>query len=180
MNFDERMGITRRELTKFLSRYSPPRAMNDEAQAASFMGICTAINKRIAANVNEGVFRDRLSKIFEAVADTHETNAWPVQSVFVKAAGLVAKRTQAEGTSAGDWKPSDPLRRAIDRMQRHEAVEERFLYGPEAHEIERVVGSDLLKAYRSALFFSERNVYGEDEALDRERARKDKHERAVQ
>ena len=71
-------------------------------------------------------------------------------------------------------------RYAADRISAGEAVSDAWLYGPIAVEIERsgLVGADIMRKYRSALYFSAKDLHGEETARDTERAWVARHEAA--
>lgn len=177
MQYAERISVARDVLARFLTQFSAPRAMSQDARDATFSGYCEAVNKRISAGINESEFRQRLERICEIVADTHETHAWPLRAEFVKACSKAAPKP--EGVSEG-YKP-DPYRIAASRIHAGDAVGDEWLFGRRCRElIEKTDITDAhLKPYRSALFFADRELMGEDVARTREAVRLARHEERI-
>lgn len=161
---------------RWLDRFSPPqkiatneRAMQDER--ASLLRVLLKF-----APKEDG--RAWFNRITEALEYQMKTRAWP--TVNELGSCCVADR-KANGSKAPEWfKPADEYEIAAKRMQAAEAVSESYLYGMKARELlaRGLVSDSLMQAYRSALFFKLRDVYGEDKAREMEGRLLDEHARS--
>lgn len=102
MNYETRIAIIRTALGRFLSRYSPPRNLGEDAQVDTFTAICESINRHLP---NTGDIDSRLDRMFSIVGDKHKTNAWPVQGDFATASKQVSS-VAATGSKYSEDEPS--------------------------------------------------------------------------
>lgn len=170
MNYDARIAVIEDALLRFQSRYTSPRAMGRDAQADTFAGTCEAINRNFPAGVNEGQMRDRLRRVFDFVADRHETNAWPLQAEYVRA----LRETSASGivSADGGWKVG-PEKIFAGRIRRGEPVGDMWLFGRNFRALKDrhdITEADV-QPYRNSLFFADRDQVGEEEAKRRQAER---------
>lgn len=175
------MTISRTEdiatrFNEWLDRYSPPRHMadNERALQAEVNALLHPI-LRFAPKSGWGQWLDGTLASLDAKM---KTRAWPTVSE-VTSACQGAARAAAEAGVKADF-TLNPVRVVANRMQAGDAVGEEWLYGRRAVELERacLVGADRMQAYRSALFFSWKNAYGEPAALRMEAEAKARHARA--
>lgn len=170
MNYEDRIEAIEYEVARFQRRYSPPRAMTPEAQADSFSATCKSINRKLPSKIAPDALRERMTRIFEHVADRHETNAWPLQAEYIRAVNATAANSN-EGRE-NEW-TIDPVKHAAKKIRAGEPVGEGWLFGRnfrELHEQESITDADV-KPYRDGLFYAERKIVGEPEAQRRQRER---------
>ena len=74
----------------------------------------------------------------------------------------------------------DPIEATAARMNANDGVGDGWLYGRNAVDLlkSRLVGADVMRRYRSTLYFSLKKVYGDRIAVDMERRFIDRHEAA--
>lgn len=161
MKYEERIHIVRDAITSFLARYSPPKSATEESMAANFTGICEAINKRISANLNKDQFNTRIAQILDAVADKHETNAWPIQSEFVKAIERTSKAAEPSRHPETNTQQHD-LTINANRIKQGLPVSDSYLWGRLAHELLKAtdITQDQINSYRNAHHQNLTAIYG--------------------
>lgn len=160
-------------LTEFLMRFSPPQSIKDNTRAQQAEAeLLLKVLRRYAPQEGAGPWAD---KVLGIVAERSKHRAWPLASEV----GAVAKEFGERPALRAVSEPSfDPVQITADRMNRGEAVGDQWLYGARACELIRTgqVTETTMRQYRSALYFAEKKVVGEDEALKREAARKARHD----
>lgn len=132
---------------------------------------------RISASSSREGLADRVEATFQSVLENYKGRDWPSVAVFAEAAKNTApsdKSLYVVGTAA------DPLTINGARIKRMETVGDEWIFGRCAADLlvaGEVVENDLTP-YRSAIFFSEKELIGQDEALRREAVRRNKHDEA--
>lgn len=159
--------IIGKKLAAYLDRRSPPRqiANRPDAQADEIDAIMrTLMRFRPGGNLTEW-----WQRLEDGLALSCETHAWPLPKQFAKAAEA-ASRSSMVDVSAERWEP-DPIAIAARRMNEGKTVGVHCLYGPMSEALLGAgVSEDTMKRYRSAAFFTRRDMYGEDEAKAWERS----------
>ena len=166
------------EFGKWLERYSPRRALqgNSEAMQAEVNALMKVIKK--FAPMSD--YLSWLSKVTDTLDFRMKTSAWPTVNEVGSACVAVGKDRAKSGPS--DVFSLDPIDVNAKRMNSGEAVGDGFLYGRDAVELLRSgkVSMEIMTKYRSSLFFSAKDVWGEEIALKREAEWKAKHAAAEQ
>lgn len=155
MTHNEKVKALIDRLSVFLRIYTPPRTMDAEEQAKAILGIAESIAKKIAPR-DESALHETIDRTLEAVADHHESYAWPPQASFVKhiaysaAPMAVAVHTAQETISI-----------VAARMRAGDPVGDRFVFGAGADEVRDIVGADVVERYRKGVGIAFRRSYGE-------------------
>ena len=163
------------KLRAYLDRKTAPRGIADKP---------TAMREELAALVRCVLryaprqrweewwpqFEDRLS-------EDATTRAWPSEGEVKKAAGSLRGIVSVK---PADGDETDAVAVAGKRMAANEAVGDEFMYGRRAVELLRRGFVDLvtMRRYRSGLYFSAKNVYGEATARKMEAEWIARHEAA--
>jgi len=182
LDYSTRMQMTLSGLTDFLERYKQPDHLSDTTSMAEMKSICDAINARMSADLDKQAVMDRLGDVFQAVSEQYLGASWPKAAVFVKAIDGINKRsttTPIQSSNAGGSSVSGSLSLKVmsDRINSGQGVGDEYLYGRLNHELMATgaVSEEALKKCRSALFFSMKDVWGEEKALLREAECKKRH-----
>lgn len=163
------------KLERYLSRKTMPRGLDSKPAARdeelqALMRCLTRYAPRERYDEWWPRFEDRLS-------EDAQTRAWPSEGEIKKAALSIRER-QTTTVSQGD--EIDPVKVNAERIQRGEAVGDGWLWGRLAVELLQSgrVTMAQLRPYRSALYFSEKDFYGEETARKREQEREARHQHA--
>jgi hypothetical protein len=161
------------EFGLWLERYSPRRALqgNSEALQAEVKALLRVIKKY--APMND--YLSWLSRVTEALDFMMKTSAWP--TVNEVGSACIATNKEAARKAPSEAISLDPIEVNAKRMNAGEAVGDGYLYGRDAVTLLRGnhVSLDVMTKYRSALFFSAKDVWGEELALRAEARWKAKH-----
>lgn len=155
MNFDERKRVSTEMVVDFLEAYTVPRGLSDDAQAKRINSVADAFARRMPTS---GDYREQVEKVFDKIRDTHISNSWPAQAIFVMAmpAGDVITPKAAE-----TFEPASPFAWAADAMRKGDPVPERYVWGRpsqqmlSAGEIDRAT----MDLYRRSSIEHHRSVY---------------------
>jgi hypothetical protein len=156
MNFQDKADVLMVRLRSFLKIYTPPRVMGEDEQARAIVAISESMARKIYA-MDDASLNTAIDKTFEAVADSHESYAWPTQAAFIKALPFSAEPnrvSQFDDTNAFDM--------AVKRMMSGHPVGDRYVFGSASSRISAIVGSDILESYRKGLGRSFSDVYREN------------------
>ena len=156
MTYDERIQIAVEMLKAFLSRYTPPKHLDNHGKAQIVRGMAEALARKLPISEPE-MYRENVGRAFAATADGHESYAWPPQGVLVKAIGKINPSQQGR---AAETFTTNFLEIEAKRMARGDAVSERFVWGNYAMSAEVTVSPEQLEKYRKASVENHRSIYG--------------------
>ena len=147
-----------------LPRYNRPDHLGDNEARAEVADMVEDIN-RVAPLMGDEALGPFLADAFARVRMTYTGRSWPPIGVFCKAVGAAAKDRPMTGGRPAEHVPDDYAIMAA-KMRAGQPVGQDYLYGPKAKEIEArgLIDAATLKTYRSSLFFSLRDTYGQDDA----------------
>lgn len=154
MNYQEKQLYVIERLQSFLAMMTPPKTIATDAdKARTIMAIADSICSKIAPR-DAGHLAQVMDETLMAVADGHESYAWPPQAAFIKALPFVAEPKRAELV---------PDERSMEiqaaRMMRGEPVSDRYVFGDPSAEMARRCGQDAVERYRRGLARAARDVY---------------------
>lgn len=163
------------KLQSYLLRRTMPRGLDGkpDAQTEELSALISCLG-RYAPKENYDEWWGNFERV---LGEDAQTRAWPTEGEIKAAATKLRKPGGVRVAEAGD---SDPLELNAKRIRNREAVGDEYLFGRRAVELlqsGKVTMSDI-RPYRSALYFSEKDFYGEEMAKSREEERLRKHERA--
>lgn len=148
-------------LKRFLERRTMPKALDDKPQAiADELAAMTRIISRHSDKNNFAAWWNR----FEAdLGERNETRSWPSEGEVSASCRAVSN---FGGTRIAEQGSIDPHHIAAKRIAAGEAVGDEWIYGRRAGElVEKGLATEgQLRAYRSALFFRMKKMWGEDVA----------------
>lgn len=167
-----RKDFLERALGGYLARRSPPQSLkNNEA----------AISAELEALVDAVVRwspRERYDEWWNLMevklAEDAKTRAWPTEGEIKSASMAIRPTKKAFIAEAGDF---DPVSITAEKMLNGDPVGDGWIYGARAWEVSGHVGEDVMRRYRSALFFRLKDVYGQEEAGRMEADMKLRHEK---
>lgn len=160
-------GITE-EFTLWLNRYTPRNTL--KADPAALQAEITALMRALLRMAPVSGYLEWLQKVTDNLDRQMKTAAWPTVSEVASSAAFISKgQPQSGETRADQWK-IDPVAIAAKRMNAGEAVGDDWLYGLNAAKLEQsgLVGDDIFRRYRSAVYFSHKEFYGEEIARAKE------------
>lgn len=153
------------KLIEYLDRRTMPRGLVDKpkAQDAETQALVHCL-VRFSPKQEYGDWWARMETQIDENADTR---AWPTAAEIKKAAISLRGTTTKHVAEADDI---DPLEIIAERMQRNEPVGDGYAYGRLAVDMQTrgLVTSDILRKYRSDLYFKLKRVYGEEKAREME------------
>ena len=161
-------------LSRFLSRRQAPRRVEGKPQAeADEIAALVACIQRYAPRSDDALAS--WWPRFEALLGEAGSGLWPTEKEAKEAAVSAAK----EAPKSETWK-LDEYEVIGKRMSAGEAVEEGYLYGRQAAELIRrgLVDETTMRKYRSAAYFSRKEVYTQAAATAWEDEAKDRHDAA--
>ncbi len=168
------------KLERYLARRQVPKHL--AASASAMLDETRALAEAVERNAPRGA--DALSAWwpkFEYELGMNGRGFWPTEREIADAARTVnteaAKARQSGPSSAPTIDAAEVVSR---KMADGKAVSEGWLYGRNAVELiqRRLVNLDTMTRYRSAAFFSRKELHGEEAALAWEIEAKERHEGA--
>lgn len=180
MDYNERMKLIASELNDFLRRFKRPDHLDNDQAMLEIKATCTAINKRMAAGIDKIAVLDRLGDAFQDVCENFRGTGWPKTAVFVTSMESIAKRKPANVITFKPSENTSPVIAAAKCMNAGEAIGDDWLYGRLCIELMATgdVDQETLRKYRSALYFTMKDVWGETIARQNEDALIARHESA--
>jgi len=158
-------GLTE-EITLWLDRYSPRRALqsNEQAMAAEINALMRVVLKM--APITD--YTRWLERVTTQLDFQMKTSAWPTVSEVGAACSNINKSVALGSQRKGVMKSPPEIMAA--RMNAGEDVGDGWIYGRGAVEVMRTgqVSQETMRKYRSALYFAFKDFYGEDIAKARE------------
>ena len=165
----------RNALRDFLDRRSIPIHLRDKDDARK-KEMAALLGKVISLAPKVG-YDDWFVSLANALDDMATHRTWPTVNEIRGAARLVAKNRSPQAGEIAEFSTVDVM---LSRLRNKEPLGDEWLYGSRAVELIGAGASeDDLKPYRSALFFSMKEIWGEAVALDRERDFRGKHDAAL-
>jgi len=155
MNYDEKLAISIDRVSSFMRIYTPPKSMTEDDQIKAVISIAQSVARKIGPQDADRL-HEIFDKTFEAVADHHESYAWPPQAVFIKHLAY-----QPEPTGFDVYSEDKSMDIAEKRMARGEPVGDRYVFGAASGEMGRRVGSHVVERYRKGLGYEFGKVYKE-------------------
>jgi len=177
MKYEERM----RELIVWLSDprdgvlsfYAPPDHITEASIQKNIQIIAEDVNNKLPEDVKPDYLRLLLRDTFRELRTIHGSRSWPSSKLFMQAAGSIAARAlkaerETEGKTLGDTPTPEQINR--DRIKAKQPVADRWIYGIGARRLVSMgyVEEQDLTGYKSSLFHSAKDVYGNDSALELE------------
>lgn len=148
-------------LKRFLERRTMPKSLEGKPQAiADELGAMARIIAKFANRSEFGAWWGR----FEAdLGERNATRSWPSEGEISASCKAVSNYS---GNRIAEQGSIDPHRIAANRIAKGEAVGDEWIYGRRAGElVEKGLATEgQLRAYRSALFFRMKKMWGEDVA----------------
>ena len=151
MTYDERKRIATEALVDFLDEFTPPRGMDDDKLSRRIAHIADAFARYIS---KKGDFREKVAAVMLKVRDSHETNTWPPQSVFVEH----MPRHEAMSAPLQSFELEDRAETYAQRMQEGDAVPESVIWG----NLSSMMPHSVLEGYRRASVANAQKVYRSD------------------
>lgn len=164
MEHQNRIWIITSRLNIFLRQYQKPAHLDNETSLAEMKVIADEINSLISASSNQDGLAATVDECFRILRQSYKRREWPMPAHFVEAMNAAQKKATTNETTG---RSLDPVDIAAKRMNAGEAVSDGWLYGKGALTLldEGRVDEDTMRRYRSALYFSARNV-GKGDATD--------------
>lgn len=165
MNFDQRKSEAKRLVAQFLQSYSPPRGLTPDQQAGRIVSVADAFARRMPT---KGDYAEAVENVLTKIRDTHISNSWPPQGVFV----MAMPQTEKVQPKAAETFKADEDEIAASRIEAGEPVAERYVWGSGAEKLlrDRRVTLDAIDRYRQGSIHTRRKTYGKhaDEMLRRD------------
>lgn len=157
MNFDQRKAEAKRLVFSFLSDFTVPRGMTSDQQASRIIGIADAFARRMPTR---GDYTEACERVLDKIRDTHLSNSWPAQAVFV----MAMPQTEAMQPKAAETFRPDEWELAAQKMGDGQPVPERYIWGPTSDALvnKRLVTVQCRDRYRKGSIEAHREVYGID------------------
>ncbi len=159
----------------WLKRYSPPRIMADapEIQKEERNTLLRVLLKFAPDRDYEGW----LNRVLDRVEYQMKTRAWPTKGEIGAVCSNLAKEGHGKAQAQSEW-TLDPAALAAKRMNEGQGVGDDWLFGRRCHELMATgeVSQDTLRAYRSAWYFSAKDLHGEEKARRMEQEMYRKHD----
>lgn len=173
---DNRKQSLTQDFTRWLDRYSPRRALQQQPTAleAEIKALMRVIFK-MAPLADYLAWLDRVTTQLDYQM---KTAAWPtVSEVGAVCSNINKSNAQKSPTKSQELSPS---RIAAQRMVDGKDVGDGWLYGRSNLEMMKlgIVGGETLRKYRTDLYFSAKKVYGEEAARRMESGWLERHRNA--
>lgn len=160
MNFEQRKQKAMEMLCTFFASYVEPRGMTEDALSQRVTNIADAFARRMPT---EGDFAEKVEAVFDKIRDSHMSNTWPSQAVFVSA---MPEENRKMKVAAETFTPDDPLVAAAARINEGAKVPDRHIWGSVSIRLLNggYVTKDRMDAYRDGSIRHHKSVYGADTA----------------
>lgn len=156
MTFEQRRAKAREMLTDFLGVYTPPRGISDDGLANLINFISDAFARRMPTT---GDYAEKIEGVFAKVRDTHQSNTWPTQAVFVS---HMPNQERAMKGAQTTFKPDDVDEAYAKRMDEGGSVPESVIWGAASGRLLNAgrIDRNTLDAYRKKSVWSHQDTYG--------------------
>lgn len=150
--FHERKAKASEMLFDFLRDFTPPRGVDEDAQATRVSNIADAFARRMPTH---GDFEEKVQHVFQSIRDTYLSNTWPAQAVFVE---LMPKWENLGRSAPQTWRPDDKVEHYQKLIDQGAALPETVIWGRYAS----LIGLARLRPYRKASVASWQKAYQDD------------------
>lgn len=182
MHFQDRVRQITGLLNDFLRLYKRPDHLDNETALIELREVAEEVNLLIPTSFSQDDLAARVNDALRMMRQTYKGRSWPTVSHFVDAINAVSKRSVKAVDHADAKEPQklDTLDVMARRMNEGEAVGDDWIYGRNALRLEQSgkVGRDVIRKYRSALYFAAKEAVGEDLAKSMEKNWLQRHEDA--
>lgn len=168
---------------RYLDRRTMPQGLKDKPKAQ--VEEIQALIARLLKDAPGQGYQDWWDDFSDTLAANAQTRAWPTEFEIARAAKDIRSAHALTKPKFVTADTADDGQQRIDmisaRIKAGQAIGESYLYGRDCVELldRAFVTEEDLKPYRSSLFFTFRDVYGEDEAKAREAKLWEKHRQAL-
>lgn len=146
MTFEERKKVASSLVVEFLHDYTPPRGMDDRQLASRITHAADAFARRLPT---DGDFSEKVESVLAKIRDTHMSNTWPAQAVFI----MAMPKGEFRGAAPKTYRSEDSDR-TPRMMSQGLAVPEREIWKNQN------VSRDVLERYRHKSVDNWRDTYG--------------------
>lgn len=162
-----------RQFQDWLQRYTPPQGI--KANPKALQAEADALLKVVLRFAPNDGYHGWVADALEQCAYAMKTRAWP--TVNELGAACSNRRKEAREAFTDNTTPKDDFERYAERIHQKLPVGDGWIYGRNAWElINRGLVTDAdLQPYRSSLFFSMKDNWGEEKALAVEAEFKRRH-----
>lgn len=181
MDYEARMRLITGMVNTFLGRrYQTPSHLDAEGKLATIRDMAEEINAHISASSNQSALVERVEACFKALRKSYTQRAWPTPAHFSQAiseANKVVRQLTGE-TPSGDARSPDEI--SAERIKAGELVGDEWVYGRNCVKLlrEGLVTQAELRRYRTALYFSAKQIGGKEYADAMEAGWIERHEAA--
>tara|TARA_R100001369_G_scaffold16867_4_gene31985 strand:- start:1361 stop:1984 length:624 start_codon:yes stop_codon:yes gene_type:complete len=150
--------------TRWMDRYSPRRALQQNETALK--DEVNALMRVIWKMAPREDYENWLAKVLNQLDYQMKTSAWPTVAEIGAACSNQNKARILSNPLSAEPFSLDPVKIAAKRMNAGESVGDAWLYGRNSLDLMAtgLVTGDTLRRYRSALYFSAKDTYGEGKA----------------
>lgn len=155
MTFEERKRDAANYVSNFLSIYSTPRGLDHSQLATRIAAIAEAFARRMPT---KGDYHEACERVLDSVRDSHLSNSWPSQAVFV----MAMPQSEAMGPKAAETFRPDEWELHAQKMADGQPVPDRYVWGhtSEALVNKRLVTIECRDRYRKAVVKNFSKVHG--------------------
>ena len=186
MDYQSRMRILTGLTNDFLRSFQRPHHLTDDLALAEIRSIAEEVNALCATSLTPDAFRSRVEDAFRELRKGYTQRQWPTVAHFIRAVETTAPKwakalEATNAANAGGAGLNNDIQNAAKRIKAGEAVGDTWVFGRGAVELlnANLVTEDDLRPYRSALYFSAKNVGGRYYADAIEADMLARHKRAV-
>jgi hypothetical protein len=174
-----RDAILKQKFRVFLDRRAAPMHLRDKPEAMK--AEIEALLHRLLSLAPRHRYEEWFTHFSEALDDNSNHRTWPSVNEVRAAARLVQKNWQVVDGESGNVVDLRPAAINLRRLRRGDALGSEWFYGRLAVELLNEGATEAeLDAYRSGLFFSMREVWGEEVAREKERELREAHDAALE
>jgi hypothetical protein len=174
-----RDAILKQKFRTFLDRRATPVHLRDKPEAMK--AEIEALLHRLLSLAPRSGYEDWFNLFAEALDDSSQHRTWPSVNEVRGAARLVQKNWRVVDGQSGNVVDMTPAAINLRRLRRGDALGSEWIYGKLAVELLNLGATEAeLDAFRSALFFNMREVWGEEKAREVERDLRENHDAALE
>lgn len=154
MTFEERKAIASKLVWEFMMAFSVPRGLPQEQQVSRMSAIAEAFARRLPT---KGDYEEGIQRVFDKVRDSHLSNSWPPQAVFV----IYMPGHEVKSVKAAETFTPNQLEVAASKMRDGQPVAERYVWGASSDALihSGKIDRDTMDKYRKASVASFQSVY---------------------
>lgn len=150
--FEDRKSKAREMLLDFLDQFTPPRGVDEDAQATRLNSIADAFARKMPV---QGDYEEKVQGVFQSILDTYSSNTWPAQAVFVE---CMPKWENLGKSAPQSYRPDDKIEHYREKISRSDPLPETVIWGPMAYR----AGLEALRPYREASIAAWQKAYRDD------------------